>query len=326
MTLIHRIALVIALGCLATPAWADAYRRDADFGFLRGGCFGITFMPDGKRVVAGVFRDGVYVVQVRELGTNKVVKEFEGHDNGVWCVAVSADGKWIASGAEDNTARIGDYESGKEIAKIEEFVARVTSVAFSPDNKTLLVYSNDKTALLYDIAARKVKFPLNDHTESVRGVAFAPDGKTCATVGKDKKALIWNVENGKLIRGLVFPDIFYSVVFTPDSKKLIFAGGGEFRGDHSIKMVDLTEKRGKALVFKGHTDSVWALSLTRDGKTLASRGYHDCTARIWNVATQTSIAVLEYRTEVHSVAISSDGTWVATATSNGYMFWKKVAK
>jgi WD40 repeat protein len=283
-------------------------------------------MPDGKRVVVGAYHSTRCTVQVLDVATNKIVKEFKGHENGVWCVAVSPDGKLIASGAEDSTARIWDYDTSKEIAKIEEFGARVTSVAFSPDNKTLLVCSNDGTALLYDIAARKVKFPLNDHTESVRGVAFAPNGKTCATVGKDKKALIWNVEDGKLIRGLVFPDIFYSVVFTPDSKKLIFAGGGEFRGDHSIKMVDLTEKKGKALMFKGHTDSVWALSLTKDGKTLASCGYHDLTARIWDVATQTSKAILDQGTEVLSVAISPDGSRVAVATVNGYTFWQKIEK
>src|SRR5206468_4193076 len=133
-----------------------------------------------------------------------------------------------------------------------------------PDSKTLLAGSNDNSAVLYDIAAKKVKFELTDHTESVRGVAFSPSGKTCATVGKDKKALLWSTETGKLLRGLVFPDIFYSVTFTPDGRKLIFAGGGEFKGDHSIKMVDLTEKKGKAVMFKGHTDTVWSLALTRD--------------------------------------------------------------
>ena len=89
-------------------------------------------------------------------------------------------------------------------------------------------------------------------------------------------------------------------------------------------MVDLTEPKGKALMFKGHDDSVLAgVSLTRDGKTLASCGYEDKTVRVWDVATQTSKAVIKINVEVNSVAISPDGTWLAGATRNGFMLWKK---
>jgi len=99
------------------------------------------------------------VLQVWEVGTNKLVREFKGHTDEVWAVAASPDGKSVASGSQDKTARVWDLATGNEIAQLPKFGDRVTAVAFSPDSKTLLAGSFDKSAVLYDIAAKKVKFP-----------------------------------------------------------------------------------------------------------------------------------------------------------------------
>jgi WD40 repeat protein len=326
MSITHRFALLLAFAWISGPSWAEDFRRTGDIAIGGGAGYSIAFMPDGKQVVVGgSHRDGG-VLQAWEVATNQLVRDFKGHTDEVWAVAVSPDGKAIASGSQDKTARVWDFATGNEITQLPKFADRVTAVAFSPDNQTLLAGSFDKSAVLYDIAAKKVKFRLNGHTDQVLGVAFAPDGKSCATVGKDKAVLIWDPENGKVVRGLKFPDIFSSVTFTPDSKKLIFAGGTEGKGDHSIKMVDLTEPKGKALMFKGHDNSVLALSLTKDGKTLASCGSEDKTVRVWDVATQTGKAVITIGYEVNSVAISPDGTWLAGANRNGFMLWEKPGK
>jgi WD40 repeat protein len=323
---VHRFVVVIGFVGLAVPTWADDFRRDADIAIGGGAGYSIAFFPNGKHVVVGGnHRDGG-VLQVWEVGSNKLLRKFEGHTDEVWAVAVSPDGKTIASGSQDKTVRIWDVGTGKEIAQLPKFGDRVTSVAFSPDNKTLLAGSFDKTAVLYDIAAKKVTFTLKQHKDLVLGVAFASDSKTCATVSKDKTVVVWNADTGKLVRGLAFPDFFSSVRFTPDNK-LIFAGGTEGKkGDHAIKMVDLKEAKGKALMFKGHEDSILALSLTEDGKTLASCGYEDNTARVWDVATQANKVTIKHNSEVNSVAISPDGRWLATATRNGFMLWEKVGK
>jgi len=319
-------ALLIAFAWVCGSGWAQDFRRTGDVAIGGGAGYSVTFMPDGKRVVVGgSHRDGG-VLQAWEVATNDHVRDFKGHTDEVRAVAVSPDGKSIASGSQDRTARVWDFATGKEIAQLPKFGGRVTSVAFSPDGKTLLAGSFDKSAVLYDVEARKVKFALKAHADQVLGVAFAPDGKSCATVGKDKTVVIWNAENGKFVRGLKFPDVFSSVTFTPDSKKLIFAGGTEGKGDHSIKMIDLTEQKGKALMFKGHENSVVGLSLTKDGKTLASCGSDDGTVRVWDVATQTSKAIIKVGGEVNSVAISPDGKWVAGATRNGFMLWEKPGK
>ncbi|MBI3822361.1 MAG: WD40 repeat domain-containing protein [Planctomycetes bacterium] len=326
MSTTYRLVLLIAFASIAGPSSAQEFRRTGDIAIGGGAGYSVAFMPDGKRVVVGGNHRNGGVLQAWEVADNKYLRDFKGHTDEVWAVAVSPDGKSIASGSQDKTARIWDFATGNEITQLPKFAGRVTAVAFSPDNKTLLAASFDKSAVLYDIEAKKVKFTLKAHTDVVLGVAFSPDGKTCATVGKDKTVVIWNPDTGKIVRGMKFPDSFSSVTFTPDSKKILFAGGAEGKGDHSIKMIDLTEAKGKALMFKGHENSVLALSLTKDGKTLASCGYEDKTVRVWDVATQTSKAVLKTARDANSVAISPDGVWLAVANPSGLTLWEKAGK
>lgn len=98
MSVTHRFALAIGFACLAPSAWADDFRRDADIAIGGGAGYSIAFLPDGKQVVVGGnHRDGG-VLQVWDVGTNKLVREFKGHTDEVWAVAVSPDAKYIAPG------------------------------------------------------------------------------------------------------------------------------------------------------------------------------------------------------------------------------------
>ena len=56
------------------------------------------------------------------------------HDDSVISVAFSPDGKYVVSGSDDNTARVWEACSGKEIARMTHD-GEVNSVAFSPDGK-----------------------------------------------------------------------------------------------------------------------------------------------------------------------------------------------
>jgi WD40 repeat protein len=301
------------------PVRAAEFQRLSEIGFGAGGPYPVAFSPDGKLLAAGTERGAL---KVWDIAARKFTADLKGLEDAlVWTVAFSADGKFLASGASDNTARVWDLASSKEIARIDTFGDRVTGVAFSPDGTLLAACSNDGSALLFDLAAKKVKHNLNKHTASVRGVAFAPDGKTLATVGKDKQALLWNAETGKPRLGIKFADLLYSCVFTPDGKTLLVAGGEEFKGgDNSIKVINLADKKVQASL-KGHTSSVWSLSVTADGKTVASSGYHDETARLWDLEGNAAKGVLKFGKDVRNVALSPDGKTLAVAGPSSVMLY-----
>src|SRR5262249_40328497 len=68
--------------------------------------------------------------------------------------------------------------------------------------------------------------------------------------------------------------------------------------------------KGKAR-FQGHTDEVWCLALSRDGRRAAS-GSRDKTARVWDVHTGKQLHSLRHPLEVRGVALSPDGRVLAT--------------
>jgi WD40 repeat protein len=66
-------------------------------------------------------------------------------------VAFSPDGKYLASGSEDNMIKLWSIESQKELATLQGHSREVNSVVFSPDGKYLASGSSDKMVKLWSV-------------------------------------------------------------------------------------------------------------------------------------------------------------------------------
>jgi uncharacterized protein with WD repeat len=66
----------------------------------------------------------------------------------VLAVAFSPDGRWLATGSWDNTARVWEAASGQEVARMTH-EGPVLAVAFSPDGRWLATGSDDNTARVW---------------------------------------------------------------------------------------------------------------------------------------------------------------------------------
>jgi WD40 repeat protein len=85
----------------------------------------------------------------------KLRSTLTGHSDRVYSVALSRDGKTLASASMDKTIKLWDVASGKNTAALTGHSDYVYSVAFSPDGKTLASGSYDKTIKLWDIPVAK---------------------------------------------------------------------------------------------------------------------------------------------------------------------------
>jgi len=69
----------------------------------------------------------------------------------IYSIALSPDGKLIASGSIDRIIRICDLSNGKEVSSVRGHFDDVIKVAFSPDGKILASASFDGTIRLWDV-------------------------------------------------------------------------------------------------------------------------------------------------------------------------------
>jgi hypothetical protein len=124
------------------------------------------------------------------------------HTETVHSVALSPDGKKLAVGTSDQTAKLWDVMTGQELLTLKGHTAEVWAVAFSPDGRKLATGSPDQTAKLWDVTTGQELLTFKGHTRRVQGVAFSPDGKTLATCSWDQTVKLWDATTGQELRTL----------------------------------------------------------------------------------------------------------------------------
>ncbi|NEQ40988.1 MAG: hypothetical protein F6K40_34155, partial [Okeania sp. SIO3I5] len=152
------------------------------------------------------------------------------HQGKVLAVALSPDGKTIATASDDKTTQLWDVATQKPIATLN-YKDIVKKVEFSPDGKTIVALSEDKTSRLWDAVTGKAKFTLQQ--QGINAVAFSPDSKTIATASEDKTAKVWDTATGKVKFTLEHEGIVNAVAFSPDGKNI-----GTVSDDNTAKVWD----------------------------------------------------------------------------------------
>jgi eukaryotic-like serine/threonine-protein kinase len=251
----------------------------------------------------------------------------KGHTNLVTSVTISPDGKQLASASFDNTVKLWDTATGREMLTLNGHTEWVTSVAFGPDGKLLASASSDKTVKLWDTTTGNEIRTLNGHAEWVTSVAFSPDGKRLAAASSDAYADIvsrpqrfsppssdqavklWDTSTGHEALTLKEPTGWVqNIAFSPDGKRLASASA-----DKTVKLWNLVTGE-RMCTLKGHTDSVLSVAFSSDGKRLASAS-RDKTIKLWDPASGEQALTLKGHTDsVLSVAFSPDGKRLASAS------------
>ncbi|MBS0418132.1 MAG: protein kinase [Proteobacteria bacterium] len=231
-----------------------------------------------------------------------------GHTDRVRSVAISPDGRLIATASFDNTARLWDAQTGQEIRTLAGPGAHFIQIVFSLDGSRIATASYDKTARLWDAKTGQALQVFKGHTDRLRSLGFSRDGRRLVTGSYDLTARIWDVATGKQLQVLTGHDeVISGVGFSPDGTRVVTASY-----DKSVRIWNaVTGREVKRLV--GHTDRVTSAEFSPDGlRVLTASG--DKSARIWDVSTGKELVQLRGHTQLVAAAtFSADGKNVITA-------------
>ena len=226
----------------------------------------IAYSPDGKMLASGG-RDNT--IRLLDAATGKEIRRMIGHkarsyspardgkspldtlvgatgEGGVNSVDFSPDGKLLASGGWDDTVRIWDVQTGKELRKIDAHKAMVGRVVFSPNGKVLASRGAlDGTVRLWDpiTGTQLQKFVGLSKINPWRfnhdlALAISPDSKTVATTARNA-LILFDIGSGAEVKRLPSNVYGITVAYSPDGKLL--ATGGVDPGDdvYSLRIWDV---------------------------------------------------------------------------------------
>lgn len=256
----------------------------------------VMFSPDGQILAsAGSSFDGtIWLWDMPMGGVKRAV--LEDHTEAIYGIAFSPNGELLASGSRDNSVRVWDVKTGKELFFSLEHNGEVHSVAFSTDGATLASGGADGKIRLWDVESSQAKMVLDAHPIQVECLAFSPDGKLLASAGQYDTAIrLWDTQTWQpmiILRGHVESAGYgvFSLAFN-DQGTLLASGGG----DKSIRLWDVnpvSPSFGKELVeLQRHSDWVDSLVFSPDGVVLISASDRDGTIRIWEAGPESKIDI-----------------------------------
>ena len=247
------------------------------------------------------------------------------HDQNLWAVAFTPDGKTIASAAADQRVKFWDVATGALRSTMARSV-NCTDVAYSPDGIYLAIAGGDHgddpkgEVVLFDGAGDGEEFVLESHESSrySTSVAFSPDNRWLASGGIDKMVKIWSVPQRKLHKMLTdHTELVSQVVFSPTGKMLASASF-----DDTVRLWSVPD--GDAIAtLRGHKKEVRGIAFSSDSKLLVSAS-EDGTARVWNTSSGEQLGVMDgHGGSIFSVAFAPDGQYVATGSRgpSGVIIW-----
>jgi WD40 repeat protein len=160
----------------------------------------LAYSPDGLLLFSSSHD---CTVRVWDTSRGETVRVFESHSLPVAGVAISQDGRLVASAAgrtqadhpDEGGILVWEVQTGRVVHRLQGHRGRPISMAFTPDGQRLATAGWDEEIKLWDVATGQEVLALRAHSrgesKGVMGLAFSHDGELLASAGLDKTLIIW---------------------------------------------------------------------------------------------------------------------------------------
>jgi len=231
--------------------------------------------------------------------------------NPVNSVCFNPNGKYIASGNDDNTINLWRVKDGVLLTTFEGHSGYVRTVSFSPDGKHIASGSSDNTIKLWNVKDGDLLKTTKEHSDDIAAICFSPDSKHILYASFNDEINLWNIRDGSLINTLKNRITWVRAVsFSPNGRLVVSDSY-----DNAIKLWSSND--GKLIrAFNGHSDHVFSVKFSPDSRFIAS-GSRDSLIKLWDVEDGKLLKSFKgHSGDVYSVSFSPDGSHIASGSND----------
>ncbi|MDY7007671.1 MAG: S-layer homology domain-containing protein [Cyanobacteriota bacterium] len=237
--------------------------------------FSVAISFDGEILASSRGQD----IQLWNLQTGELLDTLSDHQANVRSVAISPDGRTLASGSGDGTVKLWDIPTGEMLVSFWHSGV-VTAVGFTADGRTVIGCSADRGMKSWDIYTGELLHRMN----GTQPIAFGAGGLRMAASGGPRYIRLWNVEQGQLLTNLSIPNTnnnggIEAIAFSEDGQTIAHA----MKGESKVLVWDVETWKVRYTLEK-HSQPINAIAISPDGKILASSG-EDGNINLWDLGT-----------------------------------------
>jgi serine/threonine protein kinase len=277
-----------------------------------------TALTFGGRRLATVGTDKI--ARVWDLDNPKAPPRHFEHRHELNCVALSRDGKWLATGnLNAMTVSLWDVDAGKALGDIAD-ANGPWSLAFHPaDNRLAIGAGNCVQVIDLDSSGKEIKRErLEGGIWVVTGVAFTPDGSHVGAITYEPGAYF--LDSAKLKKIAFTPSPTYLLAgprFSADGKKMTFVK--KFEGRQDLYLWEpQTDQQPQFVTSETGGGVICSTAFAPGGRQLAFAGTFGGPVKLRDlVSGQSSSFSTDVNGNVLALAFSPDGRLLAATCSDG---------
>ncbi|PZC87146.1 F-box-like/WD repeat-containing protein TBL1XR1 [Helicoverpa armigera] len=244
------------------------------------------------------------------------------HKGPIFALKWNKRGNYILSAGVDKTTIIWDASTGQCTQQFSFHLAPALDVDWQT-NTSFASCSTDQCIHVCKLNADKPIKSFQGHTNEVNAIKWDPQGQLLASCSDDMTLKIWSMKQDTCVHDLqAHSKEIYTIKWSPTgpgtqnpNMNLILASASF---DSTVRLWDV--ERGVCIhTLTKHTEPVYSVAFSPDGKFLASGSFDKC-VHIWS--TQTGSLVHSYKGTggIFEVCWNSRGTKVGASASDGSVF------
>ena len=299
--------------------------------------------PDGMKLLTAA-ADNTARVWDLTTGTQLYWLDRTGRES---VAAISHNGKLIATGGDDKTAKIwnadaagaGKKKNGEEAAveikplrATKPLEAEVTAIAFSPDDQFFVTGDARGGCAVWNTKTGQLVRSSNNHNRKITAIALTSDGKRALTASSDNTVVQWDMMTGAepVTQNLKAGVAVVSMALIPGRRQALLLGD-----EHSVSLWDIDRAAiVKTLDLKtadvASTPSYVAVSA--DGHFALLADYEHRVVRLWDLQADHEVLTPGNKDarkpfisldsgQVWAAAFSPDGKNIVTVGGTGALVW-----